>query len=113
MNRPVCPFQIAFGPRTIGAAYPVRAAAGRSEVAADLLLPPALAALAARLLEPGAAVPLGDAAELGRALGRALFTPVLRDALLRAARIAAAAHSRLQLQLQIGPPELATLHGNA
>ncbi|MBK9714230.1 MAG: polysaccharide deacetylase family protein [Kouleothrix sp.] len=109
MRQTIAPFQISIGPRTIGDAYPVRARFDRAETPAELLLPGGVLDLAARLGQAGGAAPLGDPAALGRALGRALFTPAIRDLLLRAAKDAAQAGARLQLQLQISPTELAAL----
>lgn len=102
------PFQILIGPRAFGDTYPVRAIAGQAERTSDLLLPPLLQQIAERLYHTGTQ-PAGDAATLGRALGQALFTPPLRDLLLATARRAAQNQRRLQIQLQIAPPELATL----
>ncbi|HEY3228781.1 MAG TPA: polysaccharide deacetylase family protein, partial [Roseiflexaceae bacterium] len=68
-----------------------------------------LLTLATRLLQPGVTLPVSDALALGRALGRALLAPPLRDMLLRSARAAARDGRRLQVQLQIAAPELAAL----
>jgi peptidoglycan/xylan/chitin deacetylase (PgdA/CDA1 family) len=86
----------------------VRASCAGAEIATELLLGDQLLAVAERLLQPGATIPAGDPLSFGRALGRALITPALRDMLLRSAKQARNT-GRLQVQLQIGPPELAAL----
>jgi peptidoglycan/xylan/chitin deacetylase (PgdA/CDA1 family) len=108
-QQPVIPFHIAIGPRGSDGVYTVRATMREAETTTELELPEALQALAARLLQPGVRLPLGDAPALGQALGRALFAPPLRDMLLRSARGAAQSGARLQVQLQIAAPELALL----
>ena len=100
--------RIEIGARAFGDAYPVRMRAGASERTAELVLPPALAPLAERLAHAGTQ-PLPDPGALGQAMGRALFSPPLRDMLLGSARQAARDGLRLQIQLQIAPPELAAL----
>lgn len=90
MRAAVVPFQLTVGGRA-GGGYAVRAvAAGRSAEAATEL-PPLVA-------EPEA---------LGLALGQALFPPPVRQLLLDVARGADEAGARVQLQLQVSPPELA------
>lgn len=100
--------RIEIGARAFGDAYPVRMLAGQAERTAELVLPPVLAPVAERLAH-GGAQPLPDPGALGRALGRALFSPPLRDMLLGSARQAARDGMRVQLQFQIAPPELAAL----
>ncbi|MFN8567958.1 MAG: hypothetical protein U0Z44_10680 [Kouleothrix sp.] len=85
MNRPVCPFQIAFGPRTIGAAYlarrrrPLRG--GRRSAAAA-----GARGAGGTPARAGAAVPLGDAAEAGARTGPgAIYTGAARCAAARGA----------------------------
>src|SRR6476619_3773402 len=109
MSRTAIPFHIAIGPCTSGTTYPVRAAFGRAETLTELQLPEHVLDAAASLLEPGGSAQLGDAALFGRSLGRALLTPPLRDLLLKSVKVAAQSGGRLQLQLQIGPSELAPL----
>lgn len=92
MQTAVIPFQLVVGGRGAGG-YALRAtAAGRSAEAA-LELPP---------------LP-GEPDALGLALGRALFPPPVRQLLMDVARGADEAGARLQIQLQIAPPELAAL----
>src|SRR5215216_4443478 len=100
----IVPFQISIGPRTLGESYPVRASCERTEIASELRLSGQLLTFAERLVQPGAAVALGDSAVFGRSIGRALFQPPLRQLLLESAKAAARRQSRLQLQLKIGPP---------
>lgn len=102
------PLRIDIGARAFGEAYPVRMVARQAERTAELVLPPALVPVAERLAHAGTQ-PLSDPGALGRALGRALFSPPLRDMLLGSARQAARDGLRLQLQFQIAPPELAVL----
>jgi peptidoglycan/xylan/chitin deacetylase (PgdA/CDA1 family) len=109
LSQKIVPFQIAIGARTFGAAYPVRASFERAAVDAELVLPDHLVGLGERLQQPSATAPLGDTAAAGRALGRALFSPPLLQLLLRSAKAVARERGRLQLQLQIAPPELALL----
>jgi peptidoglycan/xylan/chitin deacetylase (PgdA/CDA1 family) len=109
MIQKVIPFQISIGPRASSGAHPVRAVTGGAETTTELELPNALLMLATRLLQPGVTLPVSDALALGRALGRALLAPPLRDMLLRSARAAARDRRRLQVQLQIAAPELAVL----
>ena len=107
MSQSIAPFLIAVGPRAPGGAYPVRALFAGDEATSAIELPAPLAALAEQL---GAAPqPFPDLAAAGRALGRALLTPLLRDMLLRSARACASQGQRLQMQLQIAPLELAAL----
>ena len=108
MRQTISPFHISIGPRAATGTYQVRAAFGREVATADLQLPDPVLDLARRLARPGAQVPLGDLAFLGRALGRALLAPPIRDLLLRSVKVARGS-GRLQLQLQIAPPELAAL----
>jgi len=105
----IAPFEILIGPRTGSQSYPVRASFERAEIAAELQLSAEMLAFAERLLHPGATVALGDSAAFGQSLGRALLSPPVRRLLLESARAAARKHSRLQVQLKIGPPELALL----
>src|SRR5215207_8933700 len=109
MSRTAIPFHIAIGPCTSGTTYPVRATFGRTETLTELQLPDHVLDTAASLLEPGGVALLGDAALFGRALGRALLTPPLRDLLLKSVKAAAQSGGRLQLQLQITPTELIPL----
>lgn len=109
MTRTAIPFHVAIGPCTSGTTYPVRATFGRAETLTELQLPDHILDAAASLLEPGGSAPLGDAALFGRALGRALLTPPLRDLLLKSVKSAAQLGRRLQLQLQIAPTELVPL----
>jgi peptidoglycan/xylan/chitin deacetylase (PgdA/CDA1 family) len=109
MSRTAIPFYISIGPCASGTTYPVRATFERAEARTELQLPDHALDVAASLLEPGGSAQLGDAALFGRALGRALLTPPLRDLLLKSVRAAAQAGGRLQLQLQIAPTELAPL----
>lgn len=89
----VIPFQLVVGGRGPGGSYLLRAtAAGRiAEAALEL---PALPA---------------EGAALGATLGAALFPPPLRRLLLDVARGADEAGARVQIQLQVAPPELAAL----
>jgi peptidoglycan/xylan/chitin deacetylase (PgdA/CDA1 family) len=107
MSRKVIPFHISIGPYTSGETYPVRASFERAEILTELQLPDPVLDATADLLELGE-LRLDDAAVFGRALGRALLTPPLRELLLQSVK-AARAVGRLQLQLQIAPPELAPL----
>src|SRR5262245_10135164 len=109
MSRTAIPFQISIGPCTSGTAYPVRAVLGREEARTELLLPDHVLDAAASLLDPDGSAQLGDAALFGRALGRSLLTPPLRDLLLKSVKAAAQAGGRLQLQLHIAPTELVPL----
>ncbi|HEX9372763.1 MAG TPA: polysaccharide deacetylase, partial [Roseiflexaceae bacterium] len=109
MKQTTLPFQIAIGPRTTGHTYPVRATFDGAETHADLALPDYMLDYAVRLPRPGVTLPLGDPGLLGRTLGRALFAPPLRELVLQSAKTVARGGGRLQLQLQIGPPELAAL----
>jgi peptidoglycan/xylan/chitin deacetylase (PgdA/CDA1 family) len=88
---PIIPFQIVVGGRTAGGSYLLRAAAAGRTAEATLELPPLR----------------GGPEELGPRLGRALFPPALRRLLVDTARGADAAGARVQLQLQIAPPEVA------
>jgi peptidoglycan-N-acetylglucosamine deacetylase len=85
------PFQIVVGGRAAGGSYLLRAAAAGRTAEATLELPPLR----------------GGPEELGPTLGRALFPPALRRLLVDTARGADAAGARVQLQLQIAPPEVA------
>ncbi len=98
------PFQIAVGPRVQDGVYTLRAVAPQREVRAELALPPALIEQALRSIQPDAA-----ASDLGRQLGQTLFAPPVRELLLATARNAGQRGARLQLQLQIAPPEVAAL----
>lgn len=109
MNRQVLPLHITIGPRLTSGAYAVRATADQAEVWTELALPQPLPAFVDRLLCAATTLPLREPLVVGRALGRALFEPPLRDLLLRSARAALRADRRLQIQLQIGAPELAAL----
>jgi peptidoglycan/xylan/chitin deacetylase (PgdA/CDA1 family) len=109
MTHTAIPFHIAIGPCTSGTSYPVRATFGRAETLTELRLPDHVLDTAASLLEPGGIAQLGDPALFGRALGRALLTPPLRDLLLKSVKSAAQSGRRLQLQLQIAPTELVPL----
>jgi peptidoglycan/xylan/chitin deacetylase (PgdA/CDA1 family) len=109
MGQKVIPFHIAIGPRGSNGAYEVQATTKCAETTTEHELPEELLALAGRLLQPGVKLPIGDAPALGRALGRALLAPPLRDMLLRSARGAVQENERLQVQLQIVAPELAAL----
>lgn len=92
MRAAVVPFQLSVGGRG-SAGYALRAvAAGRSAEAA-LELPPL----------PGAPE------ALGLALGRALFPAPVRQLLIDVARGADEAGARVQIQLEVAPPELANL----
>lgn len=62
-----------------------------------------------RLLQPLHVEPLGDATELGRALGAILFPETVRDFLIAQARTSQNEQARIQIQLQIAVPELAAL----
>jgi peptidoglycan/xylan/chitin deacetylase (PgdA/CDA1 family) len=109
MGQKVIPFHIAIGLRSSNGAYTVHATTKGAETTTELELPEALLALANRLLQPGMKLPISDAPALGRALGRALLAPPLRDMLLRSARSAAQENRRLQVQFQLAAPELAAL----
>jgi peptidoglycan-N-acetylglucosamine deacetylase len=109
MIRKAIPFHISIGPCTSGTTYPVRATFEGAETRTELLLPDLVLDAAADLLEPGGSAQLGDAAMFGRALGRALLTPPLRDLLLQSVKSAGQAGGRLQLQLQVAPVELTPL----
>jgi len=104
----IVPFHIIVGPVDDEGRCPVHASAGSRVADAGLVLPEDLVTLGAQLLQPGARR-VEPPVELGKALGRALFTPPLRALLLDTARAAAADDARLQLRLQINAPELATL----
>lgn len=93
MQAAVVPFQIIVGGRGTDGNYSLRAAAAGRTAEASLALPQLPA----------------DAIALGNAFGRALFPPPLRQLLLDVARGADESGARLQLQLQVSPPELATL----
>lgn len=85
------PFQIVVGGRAAGGRYLLRAAAAGRTAEATLELPPLH----------------GSPDEMGVHLGRALFPPALRRLLVDTARGADASGARVQLQLQIAPPEVA------
>lgn len=88
----VIPFQIVVGGRgAAGYGLQVSSAGRVAEARLDL---PALPS---------------DRAALGRALGQALFPPPVRQLLIDVARGADEAGARLQLQLSVGPAELAAL----
>lgn len=92
MQAAVIPFQLTIGGRG-GSGYALRAmAAGRAAEAALEL--PHLA---------------DDIAVVGQALGRALFPPPIRQLLIDIARGADEAGARVQIQLQVVPPELAAV----
>jgi len=105
----VIPFRIVIGPRSDDGGFPVRASVADIHVEGSLDLPDHLVTLGERLLAPNALLRLDNPEVIGRQLGRALFTPRLRGLLLEQARGAAQGRARLQLQLQIGVPELAAL----
>ena len=109
MSQKCIPFHIAIGQRSSNGAYIVQATTKGAETTTELELPEALLTLANRLLQPGVKLPISDAPALGRALGRALLAPPLRDMLLRSARSVAQENQRLQVQLQLAAPELAAL----
>ena len=77
---------IVIGPRLTSGAYAVRATADQAEVWTELALPQPLPSLVDQLL--CGATTLHEPLVVGRALGRALFEPPLRDLLLRSARAA-------------------------
>jgi peptidoglycan/xylan/chitin deacetylase (PgdA/CDA1 family) len=92
MHTAVIPFQLAIGGRGAGG-YALRATAAGRVADAALDLPP---------------LP-DDPDALGAALGRALFPPPVRQLLIDVARGADEAGARVQIQLQVAPPELAAL----
>lgn len=108
-DQSIIPFRVVIGSRTEGNAYPVYAAALGQELEAELELPESILGFAAQLLRPHMALPLEHPERFGQQLGRALFTPKLRGLLLECAREASSEGARLQIQLQIGVPELAAL----
>ncbi|GAB4126529.1 MAG: hypothetical protein OHK0050_39460 [Roseiflexaceae bacterium] len=108
MSRAV-PFRIAIGPRQEPGPFPVRVKYADQEFDTQIELSDDLLALGQSLLAAYATVVLADPEAIGKQLGRALFIPRLRGALLEQARLAAQTGARLQLQLQIGVPELAAL----
>jgi peptidoglycan/xylan/chitin deacetylase (PgdA/CDA1 family) len=92
MQAAVIPFQLTIGGRG-GAGYALRATAAGRAAEAALELPH-----------------LADDSDLvGLALGRALFPPPIRQLLLDIARGADEAGARVQIQLQVVPPELAAV----
>lgn len=103
------PFLITIGSRSPDGAYSVHATTERGETWTELRLPEQLLAASDWLAQPGAVLPIRDPAGLGRALGRALFAPPLRDLLLRSIRAAAKSRRRIQIRLQVGSPELELL----
>ena len=105
----VVPFNIQIGARGERGLFPVHAVAGESHADATLDLPEELILFGEDLLRPGTVLPAEDFEAIGRILGRALFTPRLRGLLLEQARAAAQHQARLQIQLQVGVPELAAL----
>ncbi len=105
----VASFNIQIGARGDRGLFPIHAVAGESHADATLDLPEELILLGEDLLRPNAVLPAEDFEAIGRILGRALFTPRLRGLLLEQARAAAQRQARLQIQLQIGVPELAAL----
>lgn len=105
----IIPLQLIIGPYTNDGRCPLRAVAPGREGVATLELPQHLRTAAERLLEPEATLPIGDAAALGRTLGKALFPPPIRNLLLQIGREAAEAGGRVQLQLRIAEPDLGTL----
>jgi peptidoglycan-N-acetylglucosamine deacetylase len=109
MMQSVIPFTIKIGQRGERGLFPVVAVAGDTTAEATLDIPEDLILLGEDLLRPGATLPAEDLEAIGRILGQALFTPRLRGILLEQARAAAQQQARLQLQLQIGVPELAAL----
>lgn len=102
MTDSVIPFQIAVGPRVNARAYPVRVIVEQDEVRAEITLPE-------QLLEQSGRGASADHAALGRQLGQLLFVPPVRELLLRAAHAADEIGARLQLQLQLAPPEVAAI----
>jgi peptidoglycan/xylan/chitin deacetylase (PgdA/CDA1 family) len=105
----IIPFSIKIGARGDRGLFPVYASAGDSSAESTLDLPEELILLGEDLLQPNAVIPAEDFEAIGRILGHALFTPRLRGLLLEQARAAAQQQARLQLQMQIGVPELAAL----
>jgi peptidoglycan/xylan/chitin deacetylase (PgdA/CDA1 family) len=92
MQAAVIPFQLTIGGRG-GAGYALRATAAGRAAEAAMELP--------HLAE--------DSDSVGLALGRALFPPPIRQLLLDIARGADEAGARVQIQLQVVPPELAAV----
>ncbi|MCS6939075.1 MAG: polysaccharide deacetylase, partial [Roseiflexus sp.] len=105
---PVVVFHIAIGPFDDNSHCPVQASVNGRTVASELHLAEPLLDLGSQALHAGMQR-IEDVPAVGRALGRALFTPPVRTLLLDAARTAAAEGARLQVRLQINAPELATL----
>lgn len=105
---PVVVFHVAIGPFDDNGHCPVQASLNGRAVASELHLAEPLIALGYQALHAGARR-IEDVPAVGRALGRALFTPPVRTLLLDAARSAAADGARLQVRLQINAPELAAL----
>ena len=78
-------------------------------LALPIEIPDELIQCGVRLLQPLHTEPLGDSAELGRALGAVIFPEVVRDMLIAQSRSAQNEQARIQIQLQIAVPELAAL----
>lgn len=78
-------------------------------VAIPIDIPDELIQCGVRLLQPLHVETLGDATDLGRALGAILFPEAVRDMLIAQARSAQNEHARIQIQIQIAVPELAAL----
>jgi peptidoglycan/xylan/chitin deacetylase (PgdA/CDA1 family) len=105
---PVMVFHIAVGPFDDDGRRLVQARVNGRAAMSELHLAESLIDLGCQALHAGAQR-IADFPDVGRALGRALFTPPVRALLLDAARAAAADGARLQVRLQINAPELAAL----
>ncbi|GIW00213.1 polysaccharide deacetylase family protein [Roseiflexus sp.] len=105
---PVVVFHIAIGPLDDDGRCPVRARVNGRAAVSELHLAGSLFDLGHQALHAGAQR-IANIPDVGRALGRALFTLPIRTLLLDAARSAAADGARLQVRLQINTPELAAL----
>ncbi len=105
---PVIVFHIAIGPFDSSGQCPIRAGVDGRTAVSELHLAESLLDLGHRALHTGVQR-IEDFPAVGRALGRALFTPPVRTLLLDAARSAAAGGARLQVHMQINEPELAAL----
>lgn len=82
---------------------------GDTQVHAEMELPGSLKRLGQRMLNEQVVLDPEELNTIGRQLGRALFTPRVRDLLLECAKTVAQNEQRLQIQLQINKPEIAAL----
>ncbi len=82
---------------------------GDMQADTQMELPGSLQRMGQRLLKEQIVLDSEELSNLGRQLGRALFSPEVRNLLLERAKEAAENEQRLQIQLQINKPEIAAL----